>query len=293
MRIRYELSAGIFLLVSLALFCVSVFVLGREREIFSELEPYYASFKDVKGLAVGAPVRLGGITVGRVANVGFSSDLNDNNIHVTLMVNDKYLERIKTDSVVTIETQGLLGDRFLNVSPGLSPKQLLPKNNINSDEPGDIGQLASQAGKLMTDGVDIFENVREIFKEVKDGEGLLHSLIFDKSGSKSLGDLSEAARSLSDTAKHVDAIAKEIKDGKGSVHSLIFDSGPSGIGDLVTKLNQVADNLNSASKALSDGSGTLGALLIDPTLYDNLVQVTDEAKRSFLLRQAIKSSLNK
>ena len=45
-------------------------------------------------------------------------------------------------------------------------------------------------------------------------------------------------------------------------------------------------------EALSRGTGTLGALLVDPKLYDNLTEITDGAKRSFLLRQAVRSSLN-
>ena len=54
---------------------------------------------------------------------------------------------------------------------------------------------------------------------------------------------------------------------------------------------ETADNMRVATEALAKGTGTLGALLVDPQLYDNLVEVTDGAKRSFLLRQAIRSSL--
>jgi hypothetical protein len=49
--------------------------------------------------------------------------------------------------------------------------------------------------------------------------------------------------------------------------------------------------LRTTSDALASGTGTLGALILDPQLYDNLVEVTDGAKRSFILRQAIRSSL--
>jgi len=53
----------------------------------------------------------------------------------------------------------------------------------------------------------------------------------------------------------------------------------------------VLQNLKQASAALAKGSGTLGALLMDSRLYDNLIEVTDDAKRSLILRQAIRSSL--
>ena len=55
---------------------------------------------------------------------------------------------------------------------------------------------------------------------------------------------------------------------------------------------KAAENLKTTTDALAHGTGTLGALLVDPKLYDNLVEVTDGAKRSFLLRHAVRSSLN-
>jgi hypothetical protein len=61
---------------------------------------------------------------------------------------------------------------------------------------------------------------------------------------------------------------------------------------VLVNLSQSAQNLKVATDALANGTGTLGALLVDPRLYDNLVEITDGAKRSFLLRQAVRSSLN-
>jgi len=63
--------------------------------------------------------------------------------------------------------------------------------------------------------------------------------------------------------------------------------------DIFAKLNTAANHLAKASEALAQGSGTIGALLVDSQLYDNLVEVTDCAKRSFLLRQAIKGAMDK
>src|SRR5690606_40323182 len=66
----------------------------------------------------------------------------------------------------------------------------------------------------------------------------------------------------------------------------IYDKAPENIDDIVAKLNRTASNLEKASKALSEGEGTLGALLVDAQLYNNAVEITDGAKRSFLLKEA-------
>jgi hypothetical protein len=63
------------------------------------------------------------------------------------------------------------------------------------------------------------------------------------------------------------------------------------IEEVLVSLAKTAQNLRTTSDALATGTGTLGALILDPQLYDNLVEVTDGAKRSFILRQAIRSSL--
>lgn len=351
MRVRYELSAGIFLVCALALFILSIWVLGREREIFSRQEPYLAIFSDVKGLTVGAPVRLGGIAVGRVAQVDFSPKLSDTRVHIKLLINERFVERIKVDSLASIETQGLLGDRFVSISSGSENKQLLPGSYLGIAEADDIGELANKASHVVNNIQAISENLKgfstelskdtiksfsetskhlagilkevdkgsgllhrliyskedgekilkhltdaskdisAITRRVRSGDSLLHSLIYDRGGAQTVSNVSLAAEKLAFSAQHVGDLASQVKDGNGLLHGLIYTDSPEGLEQVVEKLNQTADNLRKASEALANGSGTLGALLVDPQLYNNLLEVTDEAKRSFLLREAIKASL--
>lgn len=345
-----EIKAGAFIVIGLVLFALFVWTLGSERQIFARQAEYHAHFKDVKGLAEGAPVRMGGLTVGRVSRISFAPQYKSPYIDVTLLINEDYIERIRVDSLVSIETQGLLGDRFVSVSMAAG-QQLLPpgsKSVIPSVEPADIAEVLQKAGQIVDNTVKISENVNrflgekgedalgnfargaktladilqevqtgqgilhnviyaedkgellknlsealsdlnEIIGEVKSGKGLIHSLVFDKDE----GELKAAAKNVAQLAADLSAIAVGIKDGKGLIHELIYAKSPQSIGELFVKFNQSADNLKKATDALASGKGTLGALLIDPQLYDNLVQITDGAKKSFLLRQAIKSSLSK
>jgi len=222
-------------------------------------------------------VRLGGIIIGRVDHVGFTTNLEDPRIHIALLINTEYLERIGTDSVVTIQTQGLLGDKYLNVSTGQSSKQLPEKSTIKSREAQDITQVLEH----ITTGTASFA---DMMQEIAEGEGLLHSLIYSQ------GEV-ETIENLQVISEDIRAITNEIRNGKGLLHELIYDQSTEGIGNIIKKLDVTASNFKQASEALTQGSGTIGALLIDSQLYDNLVEVTDEAKRSWILRQAIKSSL--
>src|SRR5712675_217697 len=98
-----ELKAGLFIVIGLALFVLTIFVMGRDRQIFAKQEEYLTTFSDVKGLSEGAPVRLGGISVGRVSDIGFSENKTDVRVHVKFLVNDKFLDRMNSDSIISIK----------------------------------------------------------------------------------------------------------------------------------------------------------------------------------------------
>ncbi len=352
MKVRHEISAGIFIIVALILFAASVWIMGQDRQIFSDQEQYSATFSDVGGLAEGAPVRLGGISIGRVSHIGFSKELSDPRVHVKLLINENYLDRLRDDSIVTIETQGLLGDKFVSIMAGQHKDQLPPGSEIKSSEPGDISEVLKKAGAVVDnianmssdfksvaselksttlgdiseaaaglsklakqiekgdglahrlfyskkDADDIIGNLKStandvssVVKEIKTGDGLLHQLVYDPKGKELLISLDQASKNLAATSQHISDIAAQVKSGDGLVHDLIYTKSDQGIEEILLKLNQSADNFKRASEALANGSGTIGALLVDSKLYDNLVEVTDGAKRSIILRSAIRSAMS-
>lgn len=351
-KLSQEIKAGIFVAGAFLILGLSIWTLGSEKEIFSTQELYLTSFTDVKGLAPGAPIRLGGITIGRVSEIGFAQDLTDPRIYVQLLINEKYIDRVREDSMATIETQGLLGDRFVTISQGQN-KQVSPGSVIKSAEPPDISKVLDKAAVVVDSVTEISTNINAFFKgfdkesvggigdafkqfgklakdiekqegllhkliyprkgekdaleelteasrslkstvdEIKSGDGILHALVYEKGGKETVKSLGDAAKNLATTATHISDLAEKIKTGEGILHSAIYNKSPAGLDDIIAKLNDTAENLKKASLALSEGSGTIGALLVDSKLYDNLVEVTDGAKRSIILRHAIRSSMKR
>jgi len=351
MKATNEVQAGLFIMVGIVLFIVVIWLVGQRRQIFVRQEEYLTTFHDVQGLSEGAPVRLGGISIGRVDKIGFSKDIHDPLVYVQLLVSSIYLERIRTDSLATIETQGLLGDKFVNINSDGKGNLLEPGSTLPSSNPADISSVLSKAGEVVDntvkisrslndfigklqkdtlsnvtsaagnlsqildkikngngflhsivynnkDGGDLLDNLEKasanlkgISKEITTGDGLLNALIYDKKGKQTVEALTEASVNLSETSKHISELASEIENGNGLFHSLIYEKSPEGLNDIVAKLNTMASNLEAVSKSLANGNGTLGALLIDDSLYDNVIEITDGAKRSYLLKQAVRSTL--
>lgn len=357
MKARNELKAGLFMAIGIFLVAGLILIMGREKQIFARQSKFYASFTDVKGLSTGAPVRLGGIPIGRVAEVGFAKDLSDLRVHVTLLINDSYLDRVRTDSTVTIDTQGLLGDRFVSISPGaatgtVAPGSVLPSTEIADfskvlvraqsavdntaqiterlnkslegltpetftniaeatqsmaevfsaikSEKGFINKLiySEQDGKKLMDSINATSrDLSAIVSEVKSGKGVLHALVYDDSGNQAVSELITASQSVSRASNSLTDVLNAARDGKGLLHDVLYTEVEPGavakrLEEILLSLSQSASSLKIATSAMADGTGTLGALLVDPRLYDNLIEITDGAKRSFILRQAVRSSLS-
>jgi phospholipid/cholesterol/gamma-HCH transport system substrate-binding protein len=351
MKLSNEIKAGLFIVFSLLLLVMSIFVMGRERQIFASQSEYRVAFRDIKGLAPGAPVRLGGISIGRVEKVSFAETITDPNVHVKLLINEDFLDRIRTDSTVTIETQGLLGDRFINISTGAQGEHLQPNSYLRSEESGDMAQILAKAQRVVDQTVEIAQNINtllkdfntssvpeikeavsafkdigrqvrdgdgfvhrliyskkdgdeilssiektskavsEVTEQIKNGQGVLHALVYEPRGKETIDALADAAQRIAVLSESLAGVSTQIQTGDGIIHDLIYSKSPHGLNEIMENLRKTSNNLQSASLALSEGSGTLGALLVDPQLYNNLVEVTDGAKRSFILREAIKSSL--
>ncbi len=357
MKIRNEVKAGLFMGTALFLVAALIIIMGRERQIFAKQSKFYATFADVKGLSTGAPVRLGGIPIGRVAEVGFAKDLSDLRVHVTLLINDSYLDRVRPDSTVAIDTQGLLGDKFVSISPGSAVGAIAPGSILPSTETGDFQRVlvraqaavdntaqiterlnksleglspdtftniaaatqsmaevfsaiknekgfinrliySEQDGKKLMDSVNATSrDLSAIVSEVKSGKGVLHALVYDESGGEAVSEVVKASRGVSRASSSLADVLDAARDGKGLLHDVIYTEVPPGVvakrlETIMLSLSESAQNLKVATDAMANGTGTLGALLVDPRLYDNLIEITDGAKRSFLLRQAVRSSLS-
>ncbi len=353
MKAQNELHAGLFILICLGLLALSIWILGQERQVFAKQIEYTTSFKDIQGLSRGAPVRLGGIGVGRVSGFSFDPAAEDSTIQVSLLINEEFIDRIRQDAVVSLQTQGLLGDKFLSITSQMQGDKLPPGSRLQSKEAGDIAAVMTKAASIVDNSVEITESLKgflknfdketidsigagfkslgalakevqdgngllhrlvfskkdgdtimgdiklasdslsDVLAKVKSGDGLLHALVYGEKGTESLKSFADAASNLAQLSTQLTGILGEIKDGKGVLHDVIYNESPQGFDEVIKKLNETVNNLKVASDALARGSGTIGALLVDSQLYDNLVEVTDGAKRSFLLRQAIKSSLDR
>jgi phospholipid/cholesterol/gamma-HCH transport system substrate-binding protein len=140
MERRVNLAVGVFVLLGiLALGYLSV-KLGRVSFLGSTGYMVTADFTSTGGLKAGAAVEIAGVEVGRVESIQLGPEYQ---ARVVLRV--KRDVKLQDDSIASIKTKGLIGERYVRISPGGSDKIIPPNGRIREVEPPvDIEELLSK-----------------------------------------------------------------------------------------------------------------------------------------------------
>lgn len=299
-----QLRVGVFVLGLLILFVLFVLTIGGQRRIFERRYPLHAFFSTIEGLNEGAPVRLAGASVGTVNAIRFDRDLASKKIKVTVSLDSGIRDRIREDSVASIATIGLVGDKVLELTVGSPDKPIVPPDGVlASIDPPDYARLLERGNQIVENVVKISDalnqllgggagaasrqdlaasigSLRRILEEIERGDGLLHALLYDPKGRDILNELHRAATALN-------TLLAKFEDKKGLAHALFADPRADKI---LADLEQTSRNLNQVAARLAKGEGSLGALIDDPTLYEDLSSLLRGANRSLILRTLIQSS---
>jgi len=125
-----DLSVGVFILIGLvALGWLSV-KLGRIELLGNQGYALTADFPSVGGLKTGSSVEIAGVEVGRVTSIVLDKDFQAR-VHMSIRPEVK----LQDDSIASIKTKGLIGERYIRISPGGSDKTIGPNGRIKEVEP--------------------------------------------------------------------------------------------------------------------------------------------------------------
>lgn len=133
---RTEIVVGIFVLVGIACLGYLAIKLGKLEVLGNSGYRVYADFPSVAGLKIGDPVEIAGVKVGRVDAMG----LADDRARLQLRIQDDV--KLQEDAIASVRARGLIGDKFVLITPGASDKIIAPNGKIRETEsPPDIPDL--------------------------------------------------------------------------------------------------------------------------------------------------------
>lgn len=140
---------GLFVLVGIACLGYLAIKLGKLEVFGASGYTVYADFPSVAGLKVGDPVEIAGVKVGRVDSLGLAED----RARLTLRLDDAV--KLQEDVIASVRARGLIGDKFVLITPGASEKIIPAGGRIReTDSPPDIPDLIGKivGGDLTSKG---------------------------------------------------------------------------------------------------------------------------------------------
>lgn len=250
-----ELRVGLLVLLGLFILMVAIFYVTGE----GFLGPKYSLITylpEVDNLATGAPVSLDGVQVGNVQSIQLTPHPTNqaHSVTVVMRISKKYQDQIRTDSTASLVTQGLLGERYVTISRGLTGRVIPPNGVVPGEEEAAIKQIVERGAELMQNLNVLSQDLRGTVNKLQHGNGTLGKLLNDPS----------LYNHLNDTATKLDAVATEVQRGQGTVGKLVKSD------ELYNKVDATASNLENVTAAVREQKGTLGKLVYDPSAYDDI-----------------------
>lgn len=198
-----------FLIVSgLLIFGAGIFMIGNGEFLFSSTYRLKADFATVAGLNGGAEVRVAGIHKGTVRQIQLPTQPNQK-ITVVMDLDSSTRDVVKQDSVASIETEGLLGDKYVEVSFGSQQSpQIKDGDTIQSEPPTDIADLIKKTSAILDSGETTMKNMDDISTKIDQGKGSMGALVNDR---KLYQDLSATTTKAKEGATAFDENMEAIK----------------------------------------------------------------------------------
>jgi phospholipid/cholesterol/gamma-HCH transport system substrate-binding protein len=226
-----EIKVGLFVLAGIIIIAIVTLFIGEQRLILKKGYNLYAEFENVAGMDIKGPVRIAGVEIGLVSDIG----LRDEKARIKMDINPDI--EIYKDATAELKTYGLLGDKFIMIYPGTPESGLMadgdtitntiPEVDLN-DLMRDLKNVSSTLNEALgTEGTEnnlkeilanmrnASENINDITAKLNNGEGTLGKLMTDDTVYNAMKDVAEKVESGEGTLgklAHDDSLYLEAKD---------------------------------------------------------------------------------
>jgi len=277
-----ELRVGLFVLVGLSVLAAGIFyvtgagTLGPKYRLVTYLP-------EASLLSGGAPVRLDGVEVGNVESIRLAPRIpgkareKDRNVEVVMRVSKHYENDILTDSEASLVTEGLLGNRYVNITRGMTGLPLKDMQEVPGHEEKAMAQVVERSADVLANLQALSEEVQDLIHGVKQGKGSLGKFLTDD----------QAYNHLNSILAKGDMMVTNVQSGQGTLGKLVASD------EMYNKVDKGLDSVNVILTDVRSQKGTLGKLLYDPSFYDEAKQAMTNANAMISDVRAGKGTLGK
>ena len=265
---RRYLAVGIFIIASLTLFALGIFLVGSRHEAFSRHVLLYTEFADLDGVTKGSKVQVAGMDAGQVTGIVVPRSPSGH-FRVQMKVDEQLHGLVRTDSVVTIDTEGVVGETFLTIHSG-SPDAAIAQGDslLQSKPPVTMSDLLSH-------GLGIMNDADATIKQVG-------------------GKLNVALDGVNGAVGNANDLLVGLKEGRGPAGMLLRDEM------VAARIRESVSNVQSTSSNLNRASGRVDSLVADvqqrqlpQQLDDTMTQIRSASTRANATMQQVQQSLTR
>jgi phospholipid/cholesterol/gamma-HCH transport system substrate-binding protein len=249
-----QVKVGIFIIVAILLAVGGILMMGDQIKFFAPKGKISVVMTDVAGLKKGAPVWLAGVGVGIVTDIRFHAPARNNDVEMVLQVDRESLKKIGKDSVITVKTRGLMGEKYVDITP----------SRLNGEQAEHLlyGTPVARLDDVMQKAGSAFDRLNGLMDKMERGEGSLGRFTRDPKLYDNLVVLTGELHSF----------ASSVNQGEGTLGKLSKSDEP------YNRLLSLLENADRAIRDLQSADGTLDRLIHDRRLYDKLVSVAEKGE---------------
>lgn len=304
-----QVRAGIFIFVALLFIAGGVLLMGQKTKMFVAKGKLRVVMDDVAGLKEGAPVWLAGVDVGVVTAIDFADPRKTNKVNIYLEADHGALRKIGPDSTITIKTRGLMGEKYVDITPSQQYSET-PATVLYGTSIMKLDDVVQKAGVT-------FERLNTAVDSITKGNGTLGKLTTDPALYQNIvrltgelnslavtinrgeGTLGKLARSpepynrLITILNRADRTLQDIQTSDGTLNKLIYDKKLyDKLVSLADKSNEAADDVRELNRKVTSKDGTLGLLISDREFYDKGLSLLTRADNSVKSIEQIALKIN-
>ena len=284
-----NIRLGLFIVTATVLFMVGMYLIGDKQNLFSSTIEIHAIFKNVNGLQTGNNVRFSGINVGTIDDVEI---LDNASVLVTMIIQKDVQQFIKKDALVSIGTDGLMGNKLINIDHGSPLASSVDENDtLGVKHVVDLDLAYENLESTNANINTITHDIIDIIRQIGDGTGTIGNLISDSILSQNIQETVVNLRLASVRAEHllnfVEQGIEQTNFQGGTVGTLLSDTIlAQDIKTVISDLSRTTENTKTVSEDLKkliteirQGDGMAGSIIVDTVLSLKLEESLENVRK--------------
>jgi len=245
---RRYLAVGIFIIAGMTLFALGIFLVGSRHEAFARHVLLYTEFANLDGVTKGSKVQVAGMDAGQVAKIDVPNSPNGR-FRVQMKVDEKFHGLVRIDSVVTVDTEGVVGNTFLTIHTGSPNAPIAQADSLLQSKP------PVNMSDLLTNGLGIMNDADATLKQVG-------------------GKLNVALDGANDAIGNANDLLVGLKEGRGPAGMLLRDERVADqIRETLSTVQSTTSNLKQASAGVSSIVADVQQRQLPQKLDDTMTQI--------------------